>query len=401
MNLLEHSTLSVNLTATSDGVDNTNSLNNGYSIAVPTALESVLYTASASQTDTMSVRVNQSSTMIEIEEARAKDMPVSVERLGPQMQHEFFLENRGPSPVKNTKLELLLPIFASGRQVTYLYRQPVISGPARCSKLPINPLSLEPPSHGNYLPTLPHLALTQGEETAFVEWESDEVQSRRKRAPEEPTTTDYPTTQYLNTDYYTDYQDYYYYSYNYYGNAPFSEGQDTPATIPNSDRAKPQSQNDSLHKLIFCDEPRCRITCDIPLLPAEERVRIIIPSYIAIRELEQLGYRMFRLLSAARVNVNQRGNILINPIATAETYVALISPQSMGFDSIPLWILLLAILFALVIILLIIAGLWRAGFFKRNRPPTGEKRESLIHQDFAICRPDTDLDELQPPQNST
>ncbi|XP_047469713.1 integrin alpha pat-2-like isoform X1 [Penaeus chinensis] len=394
MNLLEHSTLSVHLTATSDGVDSTNSLNNGYSIAIPTALESVLYTASASQVDSISVKVNLSTTMNEIEEARANDIPVSVDRLGPQIQHEFFLENRGPSPVKDTKLELLLPIFASGRQVTYLYRQPITSGPVRCSRLSINPLSLEPPGHGNYLPTPPHSALTQGEETAFVELQPEEVQSRRKRTAEEP------TTQYLYSDYYTDYQDYYYYNYNYYGNAPLSEGQDTPATIPENDVTKPQSQDDSLHKLIFCDEPRCRITCDIPLLLAEEKVRIIIPSYIAIRELDQLGYRKFRLLSAARVNVTQENHTLINPIAAAETLVALISPQSVGFDSIPLWILLLAVLFALAIILLIIAGLWKAGFFKRNRPPTGDKRESLIHQEFTICRPDTDLDELQPPQNS-
>ncbi|XP_063611824.1 integrin alpha-8-like [Penaeus indicus] len=400
MNLLERSTLSVNLTATSDGVDSTSSLNNGYSIAIPTALDSVLHTGSASETDTISVKVNQSSTMNEIEEARAQDIPVSVERLGPQMQHEFILENRGPSPVKNTKLELLLPIFASGRQVTYLYQQPIIFGPVNCSTLPINPLSLEPPGHGNYLPTPPHSALTQGEKTAFVALQPEEGQSRSKRAAEEPTTTDYPTTEYLYSDYYTDYQEYYYYNYNYYGNAPLSEGQDTPDTIPKNDRTKPQSQDDALHKLIFCDELRCRITCDIALLPAEEKVKIIIPSYIAIRELDQLGYRKFRLLSAVRVNVTQKNNTLINPIAAAETFVSLISPKRASFDSIPLWILMLAVLFALVIILLIIAGLWRAGFFKRNRPPTGEKRESLIHQDFAICRPDTDLDEFQPPQNA-
>lgn len=400
MNLLEHSTLSVNLTATSDGFDSSNG-NTGFRIPIPTVFESVLYTGSTSQTDAISVKVNQSSTMREIEEALSEDVPVPVDRLGPQMQHEFFLENRGPTPVKDTKLELLLPLFASGRQVSYLYRPLVTSGPVTCFNLPINPLSLEPPGHGNYLPPVSYSSLAEGEETAFVDLQEGGGQDRSKRAAAEPaTTTDYPTTQYLYSDYYTDYQDYYYYNYNYYGNAPFREGQETTIPVTQNDKAKPQSRDDSLHKLVLCDQPGCRVTCNIPWLPAEEKVRIVIPSYVVIRELDLLGYRKFKLLSAVRVNVTQKNHTLINPISAAETYVTLISPQSVGFDAVPLWILLLAILFALLIILLIIAGLYRAGFFKRNRPPTGEKRESLIHQEFTICRPDTDLDELQPPQNS-
>nr|XP_053629044.1 integrin alpha-8-like [Cherax quadricarinatus] len=140
-----------------------------------------------------------------------------------------------------------------------------------------------------------------------------------------------------------------------------------------------------LTKNLECNTAECILTCEVALLEAESTVTVSFASHLVTAAVTELPYRSVTVYSWMDVDVYQNNSTVINSRTSTKTRVFLLRPQERGLLDIPLSILLLAVTFSIFLVLLIIACLWKASFFKRHRPPaaSGTKRtlSSVYYQD--------------------
>lgn len=89
--------------------------------------------------------------------------------------------------------------------------------------------------------------------------------------------------------------------------------------------------------------------------------------------LREIGFAEFSVTSIAvarirRLQYNVDPSFLPPTAIKVTTTINLVGLESSSV--IPLWIIVLAICFGLLILLLIVVCLWKLGFFVRKRPPT-------------------------------
>ena len=111
--------------------------------------------------------------------------------------------------------------------------------------------------------------------------------------------------------------------------------------------------------------------------------------------LREIGFTEFSVTSimVARIRHLQYN---IDPsfkppvVIKVTTMINLIGMETISI--IPLWIIILAICFGLLILFLIILCLWKLGFFVRKRPPvSGADREPLHDSGYDFRKPDGKL----------
>nr|XP_045614777.1 integrin alpha-5-like [Procambarus clarkii]XP_045614778.1 integrin alpha-5-like [Procambarus clarkii]XP_045614779.1 integrin alpha-5-like [Procambarus clarkii] len=368
------SALQLTLGVTSDTEAETNAHNNHVTVSVPVVLKAILYTKAYSVLESATVVVNQTTSSQELQKAKKDpDTSFPVNKLGPHLLHEFSLTNRGPSPVFGARLVFQLPLYHDDQLLTYHMEQPtVIPSQVTCSILPANPFHLQP---------------SVAQETGvFKTTDSDSTTV----GPDN--TTVFPVTSFTPQDTLTDganatdgreIRRRHVLPQEYDEAAYMLTNQSVVASpAPNHTtqlRDKRLYSKDDHIKPLFCNLTKCILTCEVGLLEAEATVSVSFSSHLITAAVSEMPVRSVSVASEMLVEVKQTNTTIINPRVTAVTQIFLQKPQKpQSFRDVPLWILLLAVAFAVLLVILIVFGLSKAGFFKRNRPPTAPKRKSLL-----------------------
>ncbi|XP_071538352.1 integrin alpha-IIb-like isoform X2 [Panulirus ornatus] len=392
LSLHNSTTFPMELDVTSDSDGDTNPDNNEASVEVLVNKQAVLYTKTDAEPESTTVFVNQTASRKDIEDAQ-KDPEFSfpADHLGPRLQQNFSLTNRGPSPVLTAKLVFYLPLQHNGEWATYMMDQPRTSGPVYCPPLLVNPLGLQEPRgiiNDAFQPTatdynLTTISATDGfnvTNTATTDYPSSYstpglVLSRRRREASQSTST-------LTTiDLYDQEEE------EDITVAPFS-----PYIDPRSGRMR---MSDDLDRTLQCTTSECRLICTVGSLQAEEMVSVVFSSYLVVATASKLPHQGIDVRALMSAVVEQQGSTVINQMTSTINQVSMIRPPETRLFPVPLWVLLTAVAVSLLLILLIIAVLWKVGFFRRHRPPTGAKRESLLQpcQDIGVMNDVTFPDE--------
>ncbi|XP_045614780.2 integrin alpha-V [Procambarus clarkii] len=363
--------LQLTLGVTSDTEAETNAHNNHVTVSVPVVLKAILYTKAYSVLESATVVVNQTTSSQELQKAKKDpDTSFPVNKLGPHLLHEFSLTNRGPSPVFGARLVFQLPLYHDDQLLTYHMEQPtVIPSQVTCSILPTNPFHLQlsntsprdntsprentsPPDNTSPRDNTWRLSINTVAGNAVANTSRDFLPGRRRRqilSREAQVGSFELTSQSL-------------------------EWSSAHMATRLQDHERSYYSKDVPSKTLACNLTRCSVLCEVGLLEAEATVSVSFSSHLITAAVSEMPYRSLSVVSWMSAELDQDNSTIINPLTNAVTQVFLQRAlERRSLLDVPLWILLVAVAASVLLILLIIAALWKVGFFKRTRPPTAPR----------------------------
>lgn len=371
--LLEGTTFSLTVTNDVKNSDPDPS-NNAVRVTIPTKTKATLYPQSISEPEGVVVIVNETASQEDIDAAKTGSATFPVDSLGPRVDHVFFLNNRGPSPIHDATLLFQVPLYVQDAPLAYFVVQPTTSHGVKCNYMNTNELKLQPPRS-------PVTFASPSSSPSIHEMETKVQHGREKRDVEEstpPVTTSSSTSPLDSSTSPLDSSTPPFDSSTY--SSTFQWTTD-PAEYFSTTYDPIQSRQSESDSVVECTRPECLVTCFVPRIPAGESVKVNFSSYLVIATLNKLGRRVLLVRTSITPNVTQEGSIVINPTLAATVEVILEKPLDKDwFSVLPLWLIILAVVLAFLFILIIIFGLWKGGFFKRNRPPAEYDRQSFVQE---------------------
>ncbi|XP_045441795.1 integrin alpha-8 isoform X2 [Pipistrellus kuhlii] len=253
-----------------------------------------------------------------------EEEPRKEEGVGPLVEHIYELHNIGPSTISDTLLEVGWPFSARDEFLLYIFHVQTL-GPLRCQTNPdINPQDIKLAAPPKDTPEL----------SAFLQ-NSTIPHLVQKR--------------------------------------------DVPVPVPELRRQSPA-------KILNCTNIKClQISCAVGRLGGGESAVLKVRSRLWAKTFLQRKNDPYSLASLVSFEVKKmpykdqpaklpEGNIAI------KTSVIWATPN-VSF-SIPLWVIILAILLGLLVLAILTLALWKCGFFDRSRPPQDDMndREQLTNE---------------------
>uniref|UniRef100_A0A914YIK9 Integrin alpha-2 domain-containing protein n=1 Tax=Panagrolaimus superbus TaxID=310955 RepID=A0A914YIK9_9BILA len=339
---------------------------NAFTVNIPLEIKAQLSLTARSNPDQVDYSVKNRTDL---------DKAVFDFEVGPLVSHLYQVINRGPSSVKKARFDLFFPSFSEeGKDLLYLLDLPRVNDPEKavCKVLQgqnINPRSLT--ISNEHIPTA---------STAPFDDENDEDENDENRHHEDDDDEEFETEH----ERYGDEDDV---------NRKRREVQRQRRQMKKGEAKQLRQQKeamkqavklvkDSGHQAIEyrgklnpaavnCDALNCtQITCDIYDLNEGEFVLIEVFSRVWVNTLIEDNIYEADISSLGFVQVTELPHsTTYRPLPQVAAVTTDVNPTDTEADqSIPWWLILLAILIALLILGLIILCCWKCGFFKRDRP---------------------------------
>uniref|UniRef100_A0A8C2R836 Integrin alpha-2 domain-containing protein n=1 Tax=Capra hircus TaxID=9925 RepID=A0A8C2R836_CAPHI len=260
--------------------------------------------------------------VLPIQNWEPEEEPHKEEGVGPLVEHIYELHNIGPSTISDTLLEVGWPFSARDEFLLYIFHIQTL-GPLRCQTNPgINPQDIKPTAPREDTPEL----------SAFLRNSTIPHLVRRRDVPQ----------------------------------------------------LEPHRQSPA--KILNCTNIEClQISCAVGRLGGGESAVLKVRSRLWAKTFLQRKNDPYSLASLVSFEVKKmpykdqpaklpEGNIAI------KTSVIWATPN-VSF-SIPLWVIILAILLGLLVLAILTLALWKCGFFDRARPPQDDMndREQLTNE---------------------
>ncbi|XP_035297377.1 integrin alpha-8 isoform X2 [Cricetulus griseus] len=248
-----------------------------------------------------------------------EEEPHKEEEVGPLVEHIYELHNIGPSTISDTILEVGWPFSARDEFLLYIFHLQTL-GPLRCQTNPeINPQDIKPAASPEDTPEL----------SAFLR----------------------------------------------------------NATIPHLVRKRDvpvvQLHRQSPAKILNCTNIEClQISCAVGRLGGGESAVLKVRSRLWAHTFLQRKndpYALASLVSFAVKKMPYKDQPATLPTGSIAIKTSVIWATPNVSFSIPLWVIILAILLGLLVLAILTLALWKCGFFDRARPPQDEMtdREQL------------------------
>ncbi|XP_036044609.1 integrin alpha-8 isoform X2 [Onychomys torridus] len=248
-----------------------------------------------------------------------QEEPHKEEEVGPLVEHIYELHNIGPSTISDTILEVGWPFSARDEFLLYIFHLQTL-GPLRCQTNPeINPQDIKPAASPEDTPEL----------SAFLR----------------------------------------------------------NATIPHLVRKRDvpvvQLHRQSPAKILNCTNIEClQISCAVGQLAGGESAVLKVRSRLWAHTFLQRKndpYALASLVSFAVKKMPYKDQPATLPTGSIAIKTSVIWATPNVSFSIPLWVIILAILLGLLVLAILTLALWKCGFFDRARPPQDEMtdREQL------------------------
>nr|KAF6309021.1 integrin subunit alpha 2b [Pipistrellus kuhlii] len=129
--------------------------------------------------------------------------------------------------------------------------------------------------------------------------------------------------------------------------------------------------------LVSCDSAPCTVVqCELQEMERGQRAMVTVHAVLWLPSLRQRPLDQFVLQSQAWFNVSSLPYTV--PALRLPRGEALVKTQllrALEERDIPLWWVLVGVLSGLLLLTLLVLAMWKAGFFKRNRPPLEEDDE--------------------------
>ncbi|XP_037348627.1 integrin alpha-IIb [Talpa occidentalis] len=129
--------------------------------------------------------------------------------------------------------------------------------------------------------------------------------------------------------------------------------------------------------LVSCDSAPCTVVqCELAEMARGQRVMVTVLALLWLPSLRQRPLDQFVLQSRAWFNVSSLPYPV--PALSLPRGEALVQTQllrALEERDVPLWWVLVGVLGGLLLLTLLILAMWKAGFFKRNRPPLEDEDE--------------------------
>ncbi|KAL1778648.1 integrin alpha-IIb [Sigmodon hispidus] len=140
--------------------------------------------------------------------------------------------------------------------------------------------------------------------------------------------------------------------------------------------SKPPGQQDPV--LVSCNDstPCTVVECELRKMVRGQRAMVIVQAMLGLPSLRQRPQKQFVLQSHAWFNVSSLPYSV--PVRSLPSGQALVQTQllrALEEKAIPIWWVLVGVLGGLLLLTLLVLAMWKAGFFKRNRPPLEEDEE--------------------------
>ncbi|CAO2645565.1 Integrin alpha-IIb [Lemmus lemmus] len=130
--------------------------------------------------------------------------------------------------------------------------------------------------------------------------------------------------------------------------------------------------------LVSCNDsaPCTVVECELQEMVRGQRAMVTVRAMLGLPSLRQRPQEQFVLQSHAWFNVSSLPYSV--PVISLPSGQALVQTQllrALEERAIPLWWVLVGVLGGLLLLTLMVLAMWKAGFFKRNRPPLEEDEE--------------------------
>lgn len=130
--------------------------------------------------------------------------------------------------------------------------------------------------------------------------------------------------------------------------------------------------------LVSCNDsaPCTVVECELQEMLRGQRAMVTVRAMLGLPSLRQRPQEQFVLQSHAWFNVSSLPYSV--PVISLPSGQALVQTQllrALEERAIPLWWVLVGVLGGLLLLTLLVLAMWKAGFFKRNRPPLEEDEE--------------------------
>lgn len=251
-----------------------------------------------------------------------EEKPHKEEQVGPLVEHIYELHNIGPSTISDTRLEVGWPFSARDEFLLYIFHIQTL-GPLQCQTNPdINPEDIKPATPSEDTPEL----------------------------------------------------------------SAFLRNSTIPHLIRKRDVPVLEAQRQSPSKILNCTNIEClEISCVVGRLGRGESAVLKIRSRLWAQTFLQRKNDPYSLASLVSFEV-QKMPYKDQPAKLPEGSIAIKTSviwatPNVSF-SIPLWVIILAILLGLLVLAILTLALWKCGFFDRARPPQEDvtDREQLTNE---------------------
>ncbi|XP_044617996.1 integrin alpha-8 isoform X1 [Equus asinus] len=251
-----------------------------------------------------------------------EEEPRKEEGVGPLVEHIYELHNIGPSSISDTLLEVGWPFSARDEFLLYIFHIQTL-GPLRCQTNPdINPQDIKPAAPAEDTPEL----------------------------------------------------------------SAFLRNSTIPHLVRKRDVPGPKLHRQSPAKILNCTNIEClQISCTVGRLDGGESAVVKVRSRLWAKTFLQRKNDPYSLASLVSFEVKKmpyRDQPAKLPEGSMAIKTSVIWATPNVSFSIPLWVIILAILLGLLVLAILTLALWKCGFFDRARPPQDDMndREQLTNE---------------------
>lgn len=317
------------INATSDSED-LHPEDNSLELAVPLRLDHQVFGLGSSAPEAVQAFANQSLSLQELMDPRVPS-DTSPTRLGPSVAFTYTLANHGPSPLVGAKLVLDVPArVPSGLPLFYLVEDPVSSPALSCSGPSLNPLGFQVSRDE----AQPDAAAAPGEAVPPAADGDPTATEKRRRSVRQ----DRPST------------------------SPPHEGSAQTLTGPMDERS---------HLILSCDDVVCdSFVCELPPLMGGDSVSVSVAGYLVVSTLKTARHSLLMFETALSVEAREAGGRVSRPsrLAALRTPVYILRERaSHDLLSLDWFYYVAAVTAGLLLVVALVAVLYKIGFFKRTR----------------------------------
>ncbi|XP_052613996.1 integrin alpha-IIb [Peromyscus californicus insignis] len=136
---------------------------------------------------------------------------------------------------------------------------------------------------------------------------------------------------------------------------------------------KPLGQQDPV--LVSCNDsaPCTVVECELREMVRGQRAMVTVRAMLGLPSLRQRPLEQFVLQSHAWFNVSSLPySVPVLSLPSGQALVQTLLLRALEDRAIPIWWVLVGVLGGLLLLTLLVLAMWKAGFFKRNRPPLEE-----------------------------
>lgn len=130
--------------------------------------------------------------------------------------------------------------------------------------------------------------------------------------------------------------------------------------------------------LVSCDgsAPCTVVECELREMVRGQRAMVTVQAMLGLSSLRQRPQEQFVLQSHAWFNVSSLPySVPVVSLPSGQAQVQTQLLRALEEKAIPVWWVLVGVLGGLLLLTLLVLAMWKAGFFKRNRPPLEEDEE--------------------------